>query len=144
MREIHTRIEIQSSPQAIWDILTDIARYPEWNPFIPYAKGPVERDGMLSIKIKTPAHAPQAYRVKILNLEAPRQLVWLGHFHVPHLIDGEHYFEIKPAGPDNVEFVQREYFRGMLVPFTWKSFLNTELRAGFEALNRSLKAVAER
>ena len=43
-----------------------------------------------------------------------------------------------------LEWVKREYFSGILVPLTWKSFLNTYLRQGFEDLNQSLKNVAER
>ena len=40
------------------------------------------------------------------------------------------------------DHVQREEFRGVLVPFFWKS-LDTHTRQGFEAMNAALKQRAE-
>jgi uncharacterized protein YndB with AHSA1/START domain len=34
MKELHTEIEIDASAERVWDILTDFASYPQWNPFI--------------------------------------------------------------------------------------------------------------
>ena len=144
MKEIYTQIEIKSSPGVVWRILTDFANYPSWNPFIPKAEGELREGAWLRIKIRPPDRKAQDYRVKILKIEEAKEFRWLGHFHMPGLIDGEHLFEINPAGENTVQFVQREYFRGILVPLTWKSFLNTYLRQGFEALNESLKNIAER
>lgn len=144
MKEIYTQIEIKSSPRVVWRILTDFANYPSWNPFIPRVEGELREGALLRIKIRPPSRKAQDYRVKILKIEEPREFRWLGHFLMPGLIDGEHLFEINPVGENKIKFVQREYFSGILVPLTWKSFLNTYLRQGFEELNQSLKNIAER
>lgn len=144
MREIHTRIEIESPVEVVWDVLTDTAAYPAWNPFIPRAEGELRTGSTLRIDIQTPGRKPQPYRVRVTGLEPPRAFSWLGHFHVPGLIDGDHRFELRPLSARRVEVLQWERFGGLLVPFVYGSFLNTHLRAGFEALNRSLKQVAER
>ncbi len=144
MKELYTRIEINSSAAIVWGVLTDLKNYPAWNPFIPAAEGDLTPGATLRIKIKPPGREAQPYRVKILEIAPQKEFRWLGHFHVPGLIDGEHLFELNAIGPNKTELVQREYFRGLLVPLTWSSFLNTHLREGFEALNRSLKTVAER
>ena len=39
MKELRTEIEIQASPEKVWAILTDLSKYPEWNPFIHKAIG---------------------------------------------------------------------------------------------------------
>ncbi|VVB87011.1 Polyketide cyclase / dehydrase and lipid transport [uncultured archaeon] len=39
MKELRTEIEIQASADRVWQILTDFASFPEWNPFIRRAKG---------------------------------------------------------------------------------------------------------
>ena len=143
MREIRTRVVIDSPPAVVWDILTDLGNYPAWNPFIPEATGLVIPGAALSILIRPPGEREQAYRVRVLEVEPERRFRWLGHFHVPGLIDGDHVFEIHSSEPGRTEVVQRETFRGILVPLVWKSFLDTKLRAGFEALNSNLKAAAE-
>lgn len=39
MKELRTEIEIQASPDKVWEILTNLDQYPDWNPFIHHAIG---------------------------------------------------------------------------------------------------------
>ena len=32
---IKTQIVLPASPEKSWDVLTDFARYPDWNPYLP-------------------------------------------------------------------------------------------------------------
>lgn len=36
---ISTTLDIDATPQAVWDVLTDFAAYGEWNPFMDRAEG---------------------------------------------------------------------------------------------------------
>ncbi|MER3407514.1 MAG: SRPBCC domain-containing protein, partial [Nitrososphaera sp.] len=38
-KEVRTEIEIAAGPQRVWQVITDFARYPEWNPFIRRVEG---------------------------------------------------------------------------------------------------------
>jgi hypothetical protein len=82
------------------------------------------------------------FRPKVLNAEANRELRWLGHLLVRGLFDGEHSFTLVPLGETRVRFVQREVFRGLLVPL-FSGGLNRDTRRGFEEMNRALKERAE-
>ncbi len=42
MKEIHTEIAIEAPSDRVWRSLTDFALYPEWNPLIRRASGPLE------------------------------------------------------------------------------------------------------
>ena len=47
MREISTEIVINAPAENVWTVLTDCECYPEWNPFIPDAKGDVREGARL-------------------------------------------------------------------------------------------------
>lgn len=85
-RQLESEVEVQASPERVWEVLTDFAAYPDWNPFIVQAGG----------------RAAPGSR--------------LGHLLVPGLFDGEHRFTIEPAGPGRARVTQRETFRGLLAP----------------------------
>ena len=52
---LHTEIEIDASPEAVWSVLTDLDRYPEWNPFITAASGVVAVGERLKNHIEPPS-----------------------------------------------------------------------------------------
>jgi hypothetical protein len=59
---------------------------------------------------------------------------------IEQFIYGEHIFEID-MGENTVRFIQREQFRGLLVPLPWRS-LETKTRQGFNEMNAALKKEA--
>jgi hypothetical protein len=70
-----------------------------------------------------------------------RELRWLGRVLLPGIFDGEHVHELEPRGPDRTRYVQREKFRGILVPLLGRTLEATRL--GFEKMNAALEARAE-
>jgi hypothetical protein len=66
----------------------------------------------------------------------------LGHLIILGLFDGEHIFTIETLAPNQVHFIQREVFSGLLVPLLARRLDAGTLR-GFEEMNQALKARAE-
>jgi hypothetical protein len=141
MKELHSEIEIAASPERVWDILTDFAAYPRWNPFIRSISGKLEVGERLEVRLEPPGGRGITLRPTVLSAEPNRQLRWLGHLLVPGLFDGEHTLATKPLEENRVRFVQHEVFKGVLVPLVARSLANT-LR-GFEEMNEALKEQAE-
>ena len=142
MKELHSEIEINSPAQCVWEVLTDFASYPQWNPFIRRASGVPRTGERLEVRIEPSGARGMTFRPKVLNAEANRELRWLGHLLVPGLFDGEHSFTIQPLGENRVRFVQREAFKGLLVPLFGRS-LDSNTQRGFEEMNRALKERTE-
>ncbi len=82
------------------------------------------------------------FRPTVLKADPNRELRWLGRLRVPGLFDGEHSFTIQPLEENRVRFVQREAFKGLLVPLFARS-LDTNTLRGFGEMNRALKKRAE-
>ncbi|WP_199522495.1 SRPBCC family protein, partial [Geodermatophilus marinus] len=50
--ELRTSVDIRSTPDRVWRVLTDLAAYPAWNPFIVAAHGEVVVGGRLSLTMQ--------------------------------------------------------------------------------------------
>ncbi len=138
MKELHTEIEIDAPAERVWRLLTDFASYPQWNPFIRNISGQPSPGERLEVRLEPPGGRAMTFKPKVLNAEPNRELRWLGHLLVPGLFDGEHSFTIQPLEGNRVRFVQREAFKGLLVPLFARS-LETNTQRGFEEMNRALK-----
>jgi hypothetical protein len=141
-KELRTEILIDADPDRVWEVLTDKEALGEWNPFIREMDGELREGERLRVLLKQTNRKAMAIRPRVKEVEPGRKLRWLGHLAVPGLFDGEHVFELHPAGPSGTRFVQRERFGGILVPMLWR-MLDTDTRQGFEAMNLALKERAE-
>ena len=142
MKELRAEIEIQASAEQVWQLLTDFDRFPEWNPFIRWAKGEAKTSERLEVHIQPSGTGGMTFKPVVLNAEPNHELRWLGRLLLPGLFDGEHIFTIESLGADRVRLTQREVFTGLLVPLLARSLDSNTLR-GFEEMNQALKARAE-
>ncbi|MCD9141162.1 SRPBCC domain-containing protein [Streptomyces albireticuli] len=141
MREISEETEIRAEPMEVWSVLTDLRRYPEWNPFIRRADGRVAAGRTLTLRMFPARGRPMTFRPRVLTAEPGRELRWLGRLPVPGLFEGEHRFLLTPVA-GGTRLVQSEAFRGLLVPLLERRIRDT--RTDFRSLNAALKARAER
>ncbi len=142
MKELRTEIEIGAPAERVWQILTDFASYPEWNPFVRSISGEAKEGAQLEVYLQPSGARGMTFRPTVLKAEPSRQFSWLGHLFISGLFDGEHAFEIEQLAENRVRFVQRESFRGLLVPLLLRMLAN-DTRRGFEEMNAALKARAE-
>jgi hypothetical protein len=142
MKEIHTQIEINATPERVWKILTNFAAYPEWNPFIRSAVCQELKPGeIIEIALLPPEGEGWTFHPVLTTVHPERELEWLGRFILPGLFDGRHSFRIRVVDQNHIRFTQAESFRGVLVPFF--GGLLEKTRAGFEEMNCALKQRAE-
>jgi hypothetical protein len=142
MKELHSQIDIDAPAERVWHLLTDFASYTQWNPFIRSISGEPRVGERLEVRIEPPGARGMTFKPAVLNAEPDRELRWLGRVLAPGLFDGEHSLEIQPLEGNRVRFVQREAFRGLLVPLFARGLLENT-RRGFEEMNRALKERAE-
>ena len=143
MKEIKTEIEINAPIDKVWKILIDVDSYPKWNPFITSLEGTIREGSIFKVTIHPPESKPMTFKPKCLSVIDNQEFIWLGHLIVPGIFDGKHIFELSELGSRTTRFVQREEFKGLLLPLLWKK-LDVNTRKGFELMNEKLKEEAEK
>lgn len=141
MIPVSSSIVIAARPERVWDILSDFAAYPEWNPFMPSISGPLESGGKLSVRLHPPGGKAITFKPTVLVVKTNHELRWKGRLILPGLFDGEHHFQLS-ATHEGTLFKQGENFSGIIVMLMGSSgFKGTE--RGFLAMNEALKKRAE-
>jgi len=144
MRELSTEIEFEGTPQEVWDVLTDLPAYAQWNPFIKAIHGEPRTGAKLEVRMEPEGERAMTFRPMVLMAEPGREFKWLGHLLVPGIFDGEHRWLIEEIDAGRVRFTQSERFGGILVPLLWKKLRDGGTAKGFRAMNEALAArVAE-
>ena len=142
MYEIITEIEINANAECVWSILMDFPAYPNWNPFVRAIAGAPTQGSRLEVCVQPQDKKTMVFRPVILTITPKLEFRWLGRLLFPGIFDGEHYFVITALAPNQVRFTQGEKLSGILVPL-FRTTLECNTRAGFEAMNKALKLRAE-
>jgi hypothetical protein len=141
--EIRTEVIINANPTRVWKILMEFDRYPEWNPFIKTINGQPIKGNKISVRLEAPDSFGMTINPRIVRVVDEKEFRWLGHLIMPGLFDGEHVFELTDNENGTTTFIQREKFRGILIPL-FRKMLHNNTRRGFESMNQQLKIEAEK
>lgn len=142
MRKLQTQIEIDTTPEIVWDTLVDFASYPQWNPFVVSIEGEPTVGSKLRTTIDPPGGKKATFKPTVTAVETNSYFEWLGKLGLKGIFDGRHQFRIEPS-PGGTRFTQSEEFTGVLAPLLMR-FLDKSTRAGFEAMNVAIKDRAEK
>ncbi len=138
MKKISSDIEINASPETVWEALTD-----DWNPFIRSMEGDLTVGGRLKVYLKASKGMGMTFKPTVLRAETNRELRWIGRLLMPGIMDGEHSFTIEQLENNHVRFVQSESFTGVLVPLMAVMGVFKNALIGFDEMNQALKTRAE-
>ena len=139
--ELRTEIEIAAPPAAVWTVLTDFARYPEWNPFLVSMQGSLTVGSELRIAVSPPESREYHLLPVVVACEPERELRWRGKWGASFLFRGEHFFRLQPVDENRTRVVHGEDFSGVLVRFLGRKL--TLIARGFVFMNQALKRRVE-
>jgi len=138
---LRTEIEVDASPDAVWQVLADRAAYPEWNPFIISSTGELKAGAMITNVLKDTNGEETTFTPELLVVEPGKELRWIGKVAFGGIFDGEHSFRIEALPGGRSRLIHEEKFNGIAVPLA-VGMLNDTIKPQFEAMNRALAARA--
>ena len=71
-KEIVTKIEINAPPSRVWQVLSDLEKYPTWNPFIKKISGLLARNEKLEVHMPDPRGGTMILTPTVLVAERDR------------------------------------------------------------------------
>ena len=142
MKTIETNIVIDSTPEKVWNVLTNFEEYELWNPFMTKVVGNASLGSKIEVNIKTISGKNRSYYPIITKFETNKELRWKGKSFLPGVFDGERVFVLKKSDDDKVSFSHKAIFSGLGVKLVGNK-LDENLREGFVRMNEALKVRAE-
>lgn len=133
---------MDSTPQKIWNILTNFKEYELWNPFMTKVVGDANLGSKIEVNIVTMNGKKRTYYPIITKCEVNNELRWKGKSILPGVFDGERIFILERCEDLKVSFSHKEIFSGLGVKFVGNK-LDENLRESFVRMNEALKIRAE-
>ena len=142
MPTIKTAIDVATSAEIVWRVLTDFNAYPHWNPFLVSVYGPPVPGQRLKIQARYPRGRTSQFTVRVVKAIPAAELRWRRRRALEGIFDREQAFFIIPNGIKGVRFIQREHFSGLLAPLMMH-FISEKTHKAFDLMNLALKRTAE-
>jgi hypothetical protein len=138
---IEHRVGVQAPAEVIWEAISDLAAWPQWNKLYPKASGQIRIGGVLDLTLALPGQPEQQIRPTVLEWVPNEQLHWkltmLGG-----LVKTIRYFEIESLAEASCIVSNGEIVGGLIGPRMGKRMARTIYRA-FSDMDDALKARAE-
>jgi hypothetical protein len=137
MKTVSATTQIDAPPMAVWAVLIDLSRYPEWNPLFREASGEVAVGERITLRAVQPANGRlMTVKAKIVAADPGAELRWASA--LPAIMSGEHSFVLTPLN-GGTRLAQTEIYGGLLAATV--SVPRTETI--FQAMNDALKQRVE-
>jgi hypothetical protein len=146
LKVIRSEIDIDAPMEKVWNIIIDLERYPEWNPFTPRvgAKRIVVGEEFLLDCRMTEKQLLKDEREVFLAYEPERYRVCWGTSRTKGRpgIKSYRWQICQPLGEHGTHFINYEEFHGILAPLV-NLLYGKKLQRGFDGYCRALKNHAE-
>jgi hypothetical protein len=139
--KLEHRIGVPASSSLIWNVLSDLGRWPEWNPIYPEIEGLLRIALKMRIKETFPGAPPRIITPIVVDWVPNSQILWLVK-EAGGLVKRIRYIEIEILNDEDKNCIvsNGEVYDGLLGPTVGKRNRRV-LKAGFQALG---EAVVER
>jgi len=135
-------LEIEAPVSLVWEVIADLSRYPEWNPFVVAARSSLEVGEPIAMRVRLFPFLAQPQRETVLECLRQQRLCY-GVTGVPlNALHSVRYHELWPDGPERTRYRSHFELDGWLAPLT-RALLGRRLERGFGAATRALKERAE-
>jgi hypothetical protein len=135
-------LTIEAPIAGVWEVIADLPRYPEWNPFVVAARSSLAAGAPIAMRVRLFPGFVQPQRETVFEC-LPGQRLSYGVAGTPwNALRSLRRHEIRPDGTACTDYCSHFELDGWLAPVTQR-LLARRLERGFEAAALALKERAE-
>jgi hypothetical protein len=139
---VRAEIEIDAPAGRIFDILTNLAAYPEWNPFTVRVESTLRLGDPVHLYVRLRG-GKLSHRIEYVSKnERPASLCWGTTIGAGFLLRAERCQTLTPIDERRTRYVNEDVLEGWLAPFVLRAY-GPAMQRGFEAVASALKKRAE-
>lgn len=140
--KLEHRIGIQAPAEAVWALVADVDRWPQWSGLYSAAKGVVRIGEKHEVVVNLLGHKPVRVTSTVVDW-VPNEQLHLEIRMLGGLMRSVRYFEIEHLTATACIFANGEMFGGLLGPAIARR-LRRPIREGFRSMGEAAKALAEK
>lgn len=129
--------EINASPERIWALLTDAARFPEWNSTVTRIDGTIAHGEKLALKV--PLAPNRTFTPRVTAFQPQERMEWSDG--MAPMFKGVRTFTLTSTARGTTEFSMHEVFTGVMLPLIKGSL--PDFREAFDRYAADLKQAVE-
>lgn len=141
MFTIDKTLEIAAPASVVWEVLTDFARYGEWNPFVPECKATLQPGGAIEMQVRLMAK-PQFQREWIREVDTGKGFSYNMKPMPLGALRSFRSHAIEEQGAERCRYRSHFEMQGWLLPLILAMFRGG-LERGFEGMSAGFKTRAE-
>ena len=139
---IDLEVEINAPLDTVWEVITDLPRYGDWNPFVVQCESTLKVGEPINMQVKL-FSKPQAQQEFIFK-HVPKQFLSYG-------LDGgslraivsDRWHEVKALGPNRTQYRSHFELSGWLMPLV-RALMRSKLEIGFRGMTQGIKTQSEK
>jgi hypothetical protein len=146
LRQVYTEIEINSTPEKVWNEFMDFPKFHEWNPLFNFIEGDPAKVGnplREHIFLFGRGSPMVKWRSKVMIYNPPYEFAWRGHVWFSQFGLGEHHYQVIPIDEKRVRFIHWELFFGFFPTLFFNISMKKKTTELFHQMNQALKQRVE-
>lgn len=140
--DIRFALVIDAPAPLVWEVVSDLPRYEEWNPFVVRAVSSLAVGDPIAMRVKVLPFLVQPQRETILEHEPGTRVCWGVPGRAGSPIRSRRCQEVRAEGDTRTHYVSDFALQGWLAPLVM-TLLGRRLHAGFQAMSQAVKERAE-
>ena len=139
---IDKHLEVAAPAEIVWEVITDLPRYGEWNPFMRECRTSFNPGDPIDMKVKIFAR-PQPQREWVLEFVSGKRFAYRMKPVPGGTLSSFRSHDVEAAGPARTRY--RSFFQlsGWLMPVV-RGLLGARLEIGFQGMTEGIRVRAEK